>query len=179
MKLVTWPRPDLLKAPDNRQTQTTKIPPDGVIHTRLVEPVQVEDIENLPATYITTGLMHLAMMAEKLSKQIDDRSKPVDEYQPTPFGVNPPTLAIGATIELQATFEGILERIDQVLVTGPAGACTLQLGDRVWALSIPTAGVLVIAPIRIYLSHNDRRVLTAGVQGSYTLELMGYGDVRS
>jgi hypothetical protein len=65
-----------------------------------------------------------------------------------------------------------------VLITGPTGGISVQLGDRVWNLTIPATGVIVIAPVAILLGRSDVRQLTATTPGEYTLELMGHADDR-
>jgi hypothetical protein len=60
----------------------------------------------------------------------------------------------------------------------PATTMTLQLGDRTWNLTMPSTGIIVVAPVGIMLSRSDVRIFTASTSGEYTLELMGYADTR-
>jgi hypothetical protein len=122
---------------------------------------------------VALALLHLKNEISKLPVMIDDRSKPVDEY-------NVQSLAAESTssITVQAQYE-TPERIDNIIITGPANAAvSLQLGDRVWSLIIATSGILHIGPLGLYLGRSDNRVLTAVTPGEYTLELMGYADTR-
>jgi hypothetical protein len=54
----------------------------------------------------------------------------------------------------------------------------LQLGDRVWSLTLPASGILVMSDVNILLGRNDRRVLTSSLPGEWTLELTGFADNR-
>jgi len=54
----------------------------------------------------------------------------------------------------------------------------LKLGKRAWSLELPSSGILVIAPVCINLDRNADRSLTASVPGDWSVELMGYADVR-
>jgi hypothetical protein len=54
---------------------------------------------------------------------------------------------------------------------------TFQLGSRVWQLTLPPTGVLVIAPVQMTVSRRDTRQLTASVGGNWSFELMGYADI--
>lgn len=56
---------------------------------------------------------------------------------------------------------------------------TLQLGDRVWNLTIPATGLLNISTTCMLLSPQMVRQLTATFPGEYSLELLGYADVRN
>jgi hypothetical protein len=55
---------------------------------------------------------------------------------------------------------------------------TLQLGDRVWNLVLPSTGILAIPVDSISLDRTDARILTPAVAGDWGLELVGWGDVR-
>lgn len=116
------------------------------------------------------ALVHLRNELANVVKLIQDHSLPFDEYQPQ-------SLIPGSemTINLLPSFEQP-ERVEKILITGPAGAVTVQLGDRVWNLTIPAAGYILIAPVAIFLGRDDIRQLTAVAAGNYTLELMGFRD---
>ena len=132
----------------------------------------VPDIEQAPMKYIALALVHLRNELAKLPVMLEDNSHPVDEYQPQ-------ELIADATsnITLNPQWE-VPEIIRAVLITGPAGAVTLQLGDRTWNLTIPAAGFILISPLWLLLSRSDNRILTAASAGNYTLELMGHADTR-
>lgn len=142
--------------------------------TVIRQPLQpgVADIESQPQKYTALALVHLRNEMARLAVQIEDRSRPVDEYQPQEILGETET-----TITVQPQFE-TEERITSIIVVGPAGAVTLQLGDRIWPLTIPATGVIVIAPILLFLSRSDNRILTAATPGQYSLELMGFADTR-
>lgn len=112
----------------------------------------------------------------KIARQLDDTSRPVDEYQ-----VNATYNAVEAvtTVEVQPQFDTVSESIRSVLVTGPATtAFTLQLGDRFFNVLTDVQGKFLLANVALMLSRNDRRLLTSATGGNWTLELMGYGDER-
>lgn len=171
----------LFKTPDNPsrmgRTNSRLIPDNATIHTRLVDDIEVPDVESMPATFLLTAIMHLAKNAGRLEKKIADTSRLVDEYVP-----NPGQYAIlqGTSLEVFSQFDQIPERITSILITGPAGDVTVQLGDRVWNFTIPASKYLVIAPVSILLTRQDRRLLTptSVASGNYTMELMGYADER-
>lgn len=124
--------------------------------------------------YIALALVHLKEQLASAAKQLQDKSRPVDTYNPETV-----TLDAFSTITIQPAYEG-MECITSIVVTGPAaGAATIQLGDRQWPVIIPATGILVIAPIAVRLGRSDNRVLTAAVAGDYSLELMGYADTRA
>lgn len=127
----------------------------------------------VPAKYFALAMVKLHAQMAKLAQMIEDNSRPVDEYQPqtlTPEGT--------ANVTVPPQWE-VTEVIRSIVVTGPTGACTLQLGDRTWNLVIPASQILVIAPIRMILSRQDVRILTAATPGQYNLELMGTCDERA
>jgi hypothetical protein len=116
--------------------------------------------------------VHEVRMADLLADIADktyDDTRRVDEYQD---GGSVTTLEVLPIFELP-------EVIESIIITAPAGAVTLQLGNRSWALTIPAAGILVISPIAIRLNRHDRRVLTSASAVAMSLELMGYADVST
>jgi hypothetical protein len=115
----------------------------------------------------------MAGMLSDMRRIAEDRSRPVDEY-------NTQTL-VGtsvSTLQVNPQFDTMPERIESVLITGPAGACNLQLGDRNWALTIPASGILLISPVSLLLNRNDNRIISSATPGAYFLELMGWADER-
>lgn len=134
--------------------------------------VRAEDTEQeLSPGFVLNSLMALRKSLGTLARLIENRGYPVDEYQ-TGTGA-------GTVVSLIPTYDYMPERIESVIITGPpAAVITLQLGDRIWNLIIPAAGVLPVAPLGIILGRSDVRQLTAAVSGQYTLELMGYGQRR-
>lgn len=144
------------------------------IHTRQPLRPEVPDLEQESQKYIATALSGLREQFADLAKIIEDRSHPVDEYQPKTLATDAET-----TITVGPTYEYMNEQITSVIVSGPAAATvTLQLGDRIWPLVIPASGILVIAPIAIILDRHDQRILTASVAGEYSIELTGFADRR-
>lgn len=151
-----------------------KLPQDAVISTR--QPVRTEtgDDEQVSGEYAELGSKRLAAQLQTLAETIENRSNLVDEYN---------TAAItgagsSAQFVVQPTYEYMPEKIESIVITGPAGAVTLQLGDRIWQLVIPATGYLVIGYVAIVLGRSDPRILTPASPGVYTLELMGIADRR-
>lgn len=111
-----------------------------------------------------------------LTSLIEDNSHRVDEFQ----NLSP---ASGGNLQVQTLpdYDVYPEIIEAVIVTGPVTGnvpFTLQLGKRIWPLQLPASGILVIAPIKISLDRDDQRTVTSGTAGDWTLELMGYADIR-
>lgn len=151
----------------------TRVQPGGQVPIRQQPPIQVPDVEKEPGKYIALALVRIHQTLAKLPVMIEDHAKPFDEY-------NNQTLAPEAETQLtlQPQWE-VTEKVESIMITGPAGTVTLQLGDRVWPLTIPAAGFIFIgAPLAIYLGRDDLRILTAQTPGEYTLELMGHCDTR-
>jgi len=109
-----------------------------------------------------------------LARQIENVSFPVDEYNSAAIS----GAASSVSVTVQPTYDFMPEKITSVIVTGPTGVVSLKLGDRIWALTIPATGILVIAPLALLLGRSDDRILTPAAPGVYTLELMGYADRR-
>ncbi|HVH71541.1 MAG TPA: hypothetical protein VNB49_10575 [Candidatus Dormibacteraeota bacterium] len=147
--------------------------PRGIaLGTRGSSGVEAADVESNPNAYIALSLIQLDKNFNELKKQLEDASKPVDEYRPQTITADSESI-----VTVQPNWE-YPEKITSVIITGPAGNVTVQLGDRVWALTIPASGIIVIAPVGIMLSRSDTRQLTASTPGDYSLELMGTADVR-
>lgn len=143
------------------------------MHLRQPEKVQVPDIEQEPMKYMALALVHLRNALAKLPKMIEDQSRPVDEYRVQSNAADSVT-----QINLPPQWE-TPELIKSVLITGPAGTVTLQLGQRFWTLTVPAAGFILIAPLFLQLARDEPRILTPAVPGQYTLELMGHADERA
>jgi hypothetical protein len=154
-------------------TDDIRVGTDKRIFSRQVPEVKAPDIDEAPNQYIVKGLLKLHEQAQHLARIADDRSRPIDEYR-TQTLVPDSEL----TITVQPQYDYMAERIESVIVTGPTGTVTLQLGDRTWALTIPASGILVIAPVSFLLQRNDYRTLTSATPGDYGLELMGWADER-
>lgn len=122
---------------------------------------------------IALAFLHLRNEVSNAVKMLEDRSRPVDEYTPQTLVTEAET-----QITVQPNWD-MGEVITSCVITGPTGAVTLQLGDRTWNLTIPATGVIVIAPMALRISRSDNRILTAGTPGNYSVELMGYADVRT
>lgn len=154
-------------------TDDIRVGTDKRIFGRQVPEVQAPDIDQAPNQYIVKGLLKLHEQMQNIARQADDRSREVDEYR-----VQTLVPDSELTVTVQPQYDQISERIESVLVTGPPGAVSLQLGDRTWALTIPATGILVIAPVSIVLNRNDYRILTSATPGDFSLELMGWADER-
>jgi len=145
----------------------------SIEHLRQPEKVETPNIEHEPMKFIALALVHLRNEFSKLPVMIEDRSKPVDEYEV------PATLPVGGTLTLQPQWE-TAEFIESILITGPAAATgTLQMGDRFLPFTIPATQILFIgAPMGMRLARSDARILTVQTAGTYTFEIMGYADTR-
>lgn len=151
-----------------------KLPPDAAIHTRQPGSIETKDEEQESSEFAELGAKQFAEQLKTLAETIENRSNLVDEYN---------TAAItgagsSSSFVVQPTYEYMPEKIESIIVTGPTGAVTLQLGDRIWQLSIPATGILVIGYCAIVLGRSDSRILTPAAPGVYTLELMGIADRR-
>lgn len=258
---------------------------DGQVHIRNVSQIGVQDIEQEPMKYIALALVHLKSKLEKIATIVEDRSRPLDVYQPQTVATeNNPVItlqpawevpekitsviitgpatsstaaasggnagnvtspAAGATVVSTGALTGLYNVTVTVYVSGTVGAgdndnmqlvfgstvinladtttpitvpfqvnpggnglsvkvvnlgtvgsvyhasitfvpaspnpattMTLQLGDRVWNLTMPPSGILTVSPIAVMLQRSDLRQLTVSTSGEYTLELMGYADTR-
>lgn len=153
-----------------------KLPPGTPISTRQpVNPMTGDDNPDLTHQEREEHALHeLNKQIGNLARQIENVAFPVDEYNSA--GVS--GAASSASITVQPTYEYMPEKITSIIVTGPAGVVSLKLGDRIWPLTIPATGILVIAPLALMLGRSDDRILTPAVPGTYSLELMGYADRR-
>lgn len=129
-----------------------------------------------PERFVVIALSRIHKNLGKLARGMDDKSRPVDEYQVNAvYSVSEQI----STVEVLPQFDMIAERITSVLVTGPpATAFTLQLGDRSFSLLTDTSGRLILSRTGFMLSRNDRRILTSSTAGNWTLELFGFADER-
>lgn len=143
------------------------------IHGRQVGPTTVTDREMpAPAEYVANALAEMRRNLQDLVKVRVDDTKVFDQYLPQGLLGNSVSV-----ITLQPSYE-YTERVEAIIITGPPGNVTLQLGDRIWNLVIPAGNILIIATVAIYLSRSDTRQLSAASAGAYTLELMGHADAR-
>jgi hypothetical protein len=151
-----------------------KLPHDAVIHTRQpVEPT-TSDQEQESAGFETLGMAAYAEQLRTLAETIENRSNLVDEYNTAAIT----GAASSASVVVQPTYEYMPEKIESIVITGPPGAISLQLGDRIWAMNIPATGILTIGDVALVLGRSDARVLTPAAAGVFTLELMGIADRR-
>lgn len=150
-----------------------KIQPGGEEHLRQPSKVGVPDIEQEPIKYIALALVHLRNTFSKVPKMLEDMSRPVDEYRVQTLAPDSES-----SITLAPQFE-TPELIRSILITGPTGTVTVQLGERVWNLTIPASQFILISPLWLQISRNEPRILTAQTPGEYTLELMGHADERA
>lgn len=151
-----------------------KLPPDATIHTRQpVNPVTRDEDPESP-TFERIGAHELAEQLSTIARNAENRANPVDEYNSA--GVS--GAASSTSVVVQPTYEYMPEKIESIVITGPTGAITLQLGDRIWQLNIPATGILTIGYVGLILGRSDARILTPAAAGVYTLELMGIADRR-
>lgn len=151
-----------------------KLPPDAVIHTR--QPVQPETTEQETAEpgFETLGLEKFGEQLQTIARAAENRANVVDEYNSAAVT----GAGSSASVTVFPTYEYMPEKIESIIITGPTGLINLQLGDRLWALTIPATGILVIAPLALILGRSDPRILTPVAAGVFTLELMGVADRR-
>lgn len=143
------------------------------IHGRQVQSPIVRDADQpTPGEYIAKAFSQLQRDIGDLAKGQLDETKVFDEYLTQGLAGY-----VTAQLTLSPTYE-VTERIESIIITGPAGNVTLQLGDRNWSLTIPATGIITIGPVAIYLGRSDPRILVASTPGNYTLELMGHADSR-
>jgi hypothetical protein len=153
-----------------------KIAPGGVVPVRRAPTTEVVNAEMSPVeNYMVIAVSRIQKLLAGLARQLQDLTKPVDEYSI----VSSYTPAGESVLEVLPTFDTINEKIESIFITGPpTTAFTLQLGDRTWTLTTDVSGKVIIAPVGIMLSRNDRRILTSAVNGNWNLELMGHADER-
>jgi hypothetical protein len=129
------------------------LPPDARIAVRGSNaPIGTQDAEIVAPEYIAAGMLALREALGDIARQAENRSNPVDEYNSAPIT----GAATESVVTVFPTYEYMPEKIESVLIGGPAGAVTLQLGDRVLPLAIPVA--ILLCSIAI-LSRNDLRQL--------------------
>lgn len=153
----------------------SKLPPDASISVRGSNaPIGTQNTEQFSPEFVAARMLEMREALGSIAREAVNRSYPVDEYNSAPIT----GAATESAVTVFATYEYMPEKIESVIVGGPAGAITLQLGDRVLPLTIPAAGVIVLAPVAIMLSRNDTRQVSAATPGIYFLELMGVADKR-
>lgn len=150
-----------------------KLPPDAVIHTRQPMPAGTGETDTEDVKFDLEGLQDLREQLTTIARAAENRANPVDEYNSAAIS----GAGSSASVTVQPTYEYMPEKIEAIIVSGPAGTVVLQLGDRLLNLVIPASGILVIAPIAMMLGRSDARILT-GPPGNYLLELMGIADRR-
>lgn len=146
------------------------VPPN--VGLRQPVPLGGTDVESQPLKYIALALIHLRRHMSTVATALEDRSRPVDEYQS-----QTPTGPVTNSITIQPQYE-TNERITSITVCGPAGNATVTLGDRVIPVVIPASQILVIAPVSMYIARDDLRQLTTATAGQINLILGGYADTR-
>jgi len=152
----------------------SKLPHDAIVHTRQPVPPVTSDEEQGSRSYEERGLMMLREQLENIARAAENNANLVDEYNSAAIsGAGSSTAVI-----VQPTYEYMPEKIEAIIITGPTGAVTLTLGDRIWQLTIPASGIINIGAIGLVLSRTDVRQLTSAVAGTFTLELMGIADAR-
>jgi hypothetical protein len=131
----------------------------GVIHTRINEPVTVPDQEiEISQRFLDQIVTRLERSAKAIAIQIEDRTRPVDEYT----GAFQATDAATQVEVFPQWNDNIRERITSILIYAPPNATgAVQLGsDWYMPVVMPPSGVLVIAPLSILLDRSDRRLFT-------------------
>lgn len=151
-----------------------KLPPDATVHTRQPVPPTTTDQEQESAGFETLGSAALLEQLGTIARAAENRANPVDEYNSA--GVS--GAGSSSSVVVQPTYEYMPEKIESIVITGPTGAITLQLGDRIWQLNIPATGILTIGYVGLILGRSDARILTPAAAGIFTLELMGIADRR-
>lgn len=153
----------------------SKLPPDARITVRGSNaPIGTQDVETVAPEFIAAGMLALREALGDIARNAENRSNPVDEYNSAPIT----GAATESVVSVLPTYEYMPEKIESIIVSGPTGPVTLQLGDRQLAVTIPASGILVIAPVALILGRNDLRQLTAQTPGQYFIELMGVADRR-
>jgi len=151
-----------------------RLPPDAIVSTRQPVKPETKDAETVVPGYESLGLERLADTIDLIARGAENRSFRVDEYNSAAIT----GAGSSASVVVQPTYEYMPERIESIVITGPTGAVSLAIGDRIWPLTIPASGILVIAPLSLLLSRTDARILTPASAGVFTLELMGFADRR-
>lgn len=144
-----------------------------MVDRRARDKVVVRDAESQPPpVWVESMVGRLVNDVGRVARLVEGMTQLVDEYRPAGYIADSTSVA-----QVTPAYESP-EVITSILVLGPPGNVTLQLGDRHWPLTIPASGLLVIAPVQLLLSRTDDRVLTGGAAGAYYLELMGHAHVR-
>lgn len=145
------------------------------IHTRNPLPLQVPDTEaGFEKEWLQNHFDRIVRSLVGLTRYFEDKSRPVDEYQPTPSSTE-----VQGTVTVQPQFDVMAERITSVMLWGPAAATgVLTLGDCAIPIVIPATGVMVLGPLGLLLERDDPRSLTLSPAGDIGLRLMGWADVR-
>ena len=157
--------------------QHFKLPHDAVISPRSSAGnlIGARDEEQTSPEFLAAGLLDYRHALEDIARQAENRSHPVDEYNTVPLAGG----STGTLLTIMPTYEYMPEKIESILVSGPAAAtATLSLGDRQLPLIVPASGIIVIAPVAIILGRNDVRQLASAVAGIWFVELMGIADAR-
>jgi hypothetical protein len=154
----------------------SKLPPDARVNVRDTDAlIGAKDVEQFTPEFMAAGLLRLREALGELARQTENRGNPVDEYNTCPIT----GAASESTVTVLPTYEYMVEKIEAIVVCGPAAAqVTIVLGDRQWPVVIPAAGILPIGPLAIMLSRTDTRMLVAQTPGIYFFELMGIADRR-
>lgn len=149
--------------------RTTPASSTGRFPERQPEGITAPFSERQAMQHIALALIHIRQQLDKIPRLVQDQSRPFDSYTPQSVGESETTIVVQPSYDMD-------EIVTSFLITGPPGAVTLQLGDRIMALTIPASGIINVGPTAIRLSRNDARTLTAATPGQYNVELMGFGD---
>lgn len=153
-----------------------KLPPDSIVTVRAKDtPIEAANVEQFTPAQLALELLRYREALGEIARQAENRSFPVDEYNTCPIT----GAATESTLVVMPTYEYKNEKIESIIVGGPASAAvTIILGDRSIPAIIPVSGILVIAPVAIILGRNDNRQLTSATPGIFFFELMGIADQR-
>jgi hypothetical protein len=104
----------------NRATHAPNLSPragkpgDGRIPLRTQTGISASDIEQSPFKYVALALIHLRDQTSSIAKQIQDNSRPVDEYTPQTLAAEAESLII-----VQPDWD-MDEVIESIVIVGPA-----------------------------------------------------------
>ena len=154
--------------------QPRKSGPGTPVFLRQPEDVDTRDLELKPYKYIALALVHLRNAFARVPVMLEDNSRPVDLFYPQTFQ----SAGLTQQVILQPQWETAV-KIKYVMITGPSGNnITVQLGDRIWPLTIPATGFILIGPVAFFLARTDPQILWSATVANYTMELMGNADSR-
>jgi len=121
----------------------SKLPHDAVIHTRQPVRPETKDEEAASLGFTREGYELLSEQVANLARAIENRSNLVDEYNTAAIS----GAGSSASVVVQPTFEYMPEKIESIVITGPAlGSSILLAGTTGTGLS---AGSLIAGPVAL------------------------------